>query len=411
MAREALATAQAAAAVRVSILMDTARSIGSTLQLEALLEQLLRRLVHDVPAADSGAIFLHDAASDELVPDACCGRKSHLVRRMRLRPGEGISGTVFQSGCSLLLTDPEVAAALFAEMRPRNAQLLQHLDTRRLRSLICVPLRAPTGEAIGTFGLGSTQAAFRVEDLTLLEGVAAQAAVAIQDARLFAQARASQARMQALSHRLVELQETERRQIARELHDEVGQLLTRLKLSLELAARLPAERLPETLAGAQTLTAELMGRVRELSLDLRPAMLDDLGLLPALLWHCERYTAQTRVRVKLEQQGLARRFPAEIETAAYRILQEALTNVARHAGVEEVAVRLWTTRDTLGVQIEDHGVGFEVDDALTVHAGCGLPGMRERALLAGGTLLVEAGPGTGVRLTAQFPLREAAGGG
>jgi PAS domain S-box-containing protein len=394
---------------RLGILMDTARSIGSTLNLEALLGQLLRRLVRDVPAADFGVVTLYEPQSDELVSAACIGLDAAAYRQYRLQPGEGIAGKVFQTGCSVLLSAPEEVNALQGALRPENTRHWEQVDTpRRVVSGVCVPLRVPTGETIGTLGLGSTHAAFRAEDLTLLEGVAAQTAVAIQDARLFEQAQASQARMQALSHRLVELQETERRQIARELHDEVGQLLTRLKLSLDLAVRLPADRLPETLNDAQTLAAELMRRVRELSLDLRPAMLDDLGLLPALLWHSERYTAQTNVRVKLEQQGLERRFRAEIETAAYRIVQEALTNVARHAGVEEVTVRLWATLDRLGVQIEDQGAGFDPDAALAARASSGLAGMRERALLAGGHLLVEAGPGSGTRLTAQFPLGDAA---
>ena len=148
-------------------------------------------------------------------------------------------------------------------------------------------------------------------------------------------------RLKFLSRRLMEVQETERRNIALELHDEIGQVLTGLKLSLEIGTRLPSDEMVGSLNKARSLVNELMARVRKLSLDLRPAMLDDLGLLPALLWHFEHYTAQTQVKVDFKHSGLdKRRFGQEVETAAYRIVQEALTNVARHAQVQEATAAL-----------------------------------------------------------------------
>jgi signal transduction histidine kinase len=146
-------------------------------------------------------------------------------------------------------------------------------------------------------------------------------------------------------------------------------------------------------------------RVDNLSLDLRPAILDDLGLLPALLWHFERYTAQTNVCVTFRHSGLeGRRFASEVETAAYRIVQEALTNVARHADVSEVMVRAWADQDVLAVQIEDQGAGFDLEATLAAGETTGLAGMRDRAVLLGGKLTVESAPGTGTRVTAEFPL-------
>jgi signal transduction histidine kinase len=130
-----------------------------------------------------------------------------------------------------------------------------------------------------------------------------------------------------------------------------------------------------------------------------------LGLLPALLWHFDRYTAQTNMRVTFKHSGLQRRrFAPEVETAAYRIVQEALTNVVRHAGVSEVTVRLWADQDRLGVQIEDRGTGFDPEAALATSATTGLAGMRERAVLLGGQLMVESAPGAGTHLTAELPL-------
>ena len=144
-----------------------------------------------------------------------------------------------------------------------------------------------------------------------------------------------------------------------------------------------------------------------MSLDLRPIMLDDLGLLPALHWHLDRYFAMSGVRVNFKHSGVTdRRFPPEIETAAYRVVQEALTNVVRHSRAQEVIVRLWTTDKTLSVQVEDLGVGFDRDAAISARISSGLSGMRERAALLGGRLSIESTPGSGTHLTAEFPIND-----
>ncbi|HVF92044.1 MAG TPA: PAS domain S-box protein [Blastocatellia bacterium] len=214
-------------------------------------------------------------------------------------------------------------------------------------------------------------------------------------------------RLKFLSRRLMEVQEAERRNIARELHDEIGQVLTGLKLTLEMGARLPPGEARESLKQAQELVNGLMARARKLSLDLRPAMLDDLGLLPTLLWHIENYTAQTRVRVNFKNSGLeGRRFAPELETAAYRIVQEGLTNIARHAEVSEAMVRVWTDQRTLTIEIEDAGRGFDQEALMAGSETSGLSGMRERAVLLGGELSVESHRGEGTRLTAELRLGE-----
>jgi PAS domain S-box-containing protein len=210
-------------------------------------------------------------------------------------------------------------------------------------------------------------------------------------------------RLQTLSRRLMEVQETERRHLARELHDEIGQALTGLQLALKASADLPPERRAEGLVRAQKLVTELTGQIRDLSQSLRPTMLDDLGLLPALLWHFRRYTAQTGIRVDFEHHGLGRRFPPEVETAAYRIVQEALTNVARHAGVGSAAVAVGPDGEVLRLRVADRGPGFNVG-AVRAGGGNGLSGMEERAALLGGQLVVQSTPGAGTCLTAELPL-------
>jgi PAS domain S-box-containing protein len=214
-------------------------------------------------------------------------------------------------------------------------------------------------------------------------------------------------RLKFLSRRLMEVQETERRNIARELHDEIGQVLTGLKLTLELGTRLPPEEVGSSLNQARVLVNELMARARKMSLDLRPAMLDDLGLLPALLWHIEHYTAQTHVRVDFKHSGLeGTRFAPEVETASYRIVQEALTNVARHANVPEAAVRIWTHQQTLSIEVEDSGRGFDPESVLAASDTSGFAGMRERAMLLGGQLTAQSRVGCGTRLIAELNIAE-----
>jgi len=227
-------------------------------------------------------------------------------------------------------------------------------------------------------------------------------AVEQERARLFAEVEVQRDLSRRLSHRLVEVQEEERRRIARELHDEIGQQLTALQLVLENAERQPATGLRRSLQEAKIQAGQLLAIIRDLSLELRPMLLDDLGLLPTLLWHLDRLK---RLQVDFRHNGLEnQRFPAEVETAAYRIVQEALTNVLRHANANEVSLRVWANHETLGVQVRDAGVGFDVNQALRAGVSSGLSGMRERAELLGGHLTIESAPGRGTTLTAELPL-------
>src|SRR5258708_1268161 len=216
--------------------------------------------------------------------------------------------------------------------------------------------------------------------------------------------RSSLDRSRALAARLQTVREEEQRRLARELHDEVGQLLTGLRLLLKPNRDLPAEAIDARLEQARAIVDDLLGRVRRISFDLRPADLDQLGLLPALLALFERYTAQTAVRVNLKHQGVDRCFPPEVDTGVYRIVQEALTNAARHAGVAAVTVRVWTDSDKLNLQIEDGGRGFDPEVALKAPQSSGLIGMQERALLLGGQLTIESSPESGTTISAELPL-------
>jgi signal transduction histidine kinase len=201
------------------------------------------------------------------------------------------------------------------------------------------------------------------------------------------------------------MQEGLQRHIARELHDEIGQTLTGLKLLFETppGAKVNGD---ERLHRARGMVMQLMSYVRNLSLDLRPTILDDLGLLPALRFQIERFESQTGLKVHLRHQGIERRFSSEVETAAYRIVQEALTNIARHSGASAIQVRVAVQGGMLSVEVSDNGRGFDVEQAGASLMSSGLTGMRERAAALGGTFDVQSEPGKGSRLTVVLPTEE-----
>jgi signal transduction histidine kinase len=213
--------------------------------------------------------------------------------------------------------------------------------------------------------------------------------------------RESQERYRSLSRHLLEQQEHERSALARELHDQLGQSLFALSLNLEaIQGELSPDagaRVPESLR----VIRRMIKQVQTLAFELRPSMLDEVGLVGALQFLVARQGERTAVRASFTATPTYARAPVEIETASFRIAQEALTNVARHARARHVDVTLTAQDAALEITVRDDGVGFNVE---RVHAGPGLVGMAERAELAGGRLDIESAPGAGTTLRARFPL-------
>jgi PAS domain S-box-containing protein len=216
--------------------------------------------------------------------------------------------------------------------------------------------------------------------------------------------KSAESALQAVSSRVLEVQEAERRHLASELHDEVGQVLTGLRLLLKANKDASVDAIESRFEQAKSIVDDLLATVRKLSFDLRPADLDQFGLLPALLGLFERYTAQTGILVDFKHRDIDQRFVPKVETAAYRVVQEALTNVARHAGVEGVTVRLWMEENKLNLQIEDPGRGFDPDLVMNVVRSSGLFGMSERIALVGGRMTIESAPGSGTTIGAELPV-------
>lgn len=217
-----------------------------------------------------------------------------------------------------------------------------------------------------------------------------------------------QDRLKALSARLLASQEEERHRIAGELHDEIGQALTTIKLHIQAAQRLSRGPASGELAAGLAVADQVLQQVRSLCLELRPPQLDHLGLVAALRWHIDRQALAGGLVASLVAPALPARLVPELETACYRIAQEAITNVLRHAGAHTFKVILEVWDDLLSLRIEDDGRGFDagvVQAQALVCGGSGLFGMEERASLAGGVLEIDSAPGQGTRIKAVLPLR------
>lgn len=235
-------------------------------------------------------------------------------------------------------------------------------------------------------------------------------AVGVQGtARDITERKRAQEALETFSRRLIEAQEAERQGIARELHNEIGQLLAAIRINLQSIQRTCRTDacLPHIDEGLIRVD-EAMGRIRELSLELRPSLLDDLGLAAALRWYVDRYAQRTGIVAEVldgfEDNG---RLARDLETACFRIAQEALTNVARHAQANRVSVQLEYGTEKLFLTITDNGIGFNAKDMLTIASSAsslGLRGMKERALAVQGNIEIESAPRVGTRVRASFPL-------
>jgi signal transduction histidine kinase len=290
-------------------------------------------------------------------------------------------------------------------------QILRDWQDAGLRSYLGVPLLA-RGTLIGILTLAANApGAFGPDALDVVRQVADQLAVALQNARLFDEVRTGREQLQGLSHRLIEVQESERRAIAGELHDEIGQALTLVKMNLQaLQDNQSDSATTGSLSESIGIVEQSLQQVRDLSLDLRPSLLDDLGLIAALRWYGARQARHAGVAFHFTAHLLEERLSTTLETTCFRVAQEALTNVVRHARAQHVWVDVQLHDATLQLTIRDDGIGFDPHTAQTrarYGNSFGLLGMRERVAIAGGTMSMTSTPEQGTTVMACFPLRVA----
>jgi len=221
--------------------------------------------------------------------------------------------------------------------------------------------------------------------------------------------RDTHAQLQALSRQLMHLQEQERRQLAHDLHDEVGQALTALKMNLQTMQRVAdMSTVQHSLSDSFSILDTLLARVRDLSLDLRPSLLDHLGLVPAIRWYVIRQAERADLQARVDADSLPEDLPVDRAVVCFRIVQEAVTNVLRHAKATHLDVVLRTTDSGFNLIVKDNGVGFRVSESLTEVEGrwaIGLVGMRERARALGGHIEIHSAPGRGTEVCAHIPWR------
>ena len=298
-----------------------------------------------------------------------------------------------------------------SELEP-GSQGFQMLEERRWSAVVVLPI-VLLDRVIGLAEVYQAEGAlpFTDHDLRLLGSLLDQVAVAINNARLFSVVQANEVALRELSLRLIDAQEQERRHIAQELHDELGQLLTAIKINVDLARRKLPDRegvLEQRMAEASALVDRVLTHVRAMTVDLRPTLLDDMGIVPTLRWYVKQFAQRTDIEVHFESSDLPGRLRPEIETTIYRVVQEALTNVARHAHAAQVQVDLACSEDTVTISIADDGDGFDAGawakrrgEPLTL----GLTGIRERVMLLGGEAAIRSAPGQGTQIEAALPAR------
>jgi len=243
--------------------------------------------------------------------------------------------------------------------------------------------------------------------VVIFQDITEQRKTDLERETLFKEVSSARERLKVLSKRLIEVQESERRKLARELHDEVGQILTAIKINLQTAKRVTEPDAAPHLNESVDLVDEVLNHVRNMSLDLRPSMLDDLGLVPALRWYVDKQSRRAGLQANISADVSGKRFAPEIEITCYRILQEAMNNVIKHSSAEKLNVELWNDAQELHLRIADDGKGFNVYSALRRALNgesTGILGMQERVELVGGKLRINSVVGEGTDIHAIFPV-------
>jgi signal transduction histidine kinase len=372
---------------RWSSQLEALNEIGTALAAEIDLPRLLNlitRRLRELIDARLVAIAL-TRPDGSLIIEAADGESAEEIHGLQLERTGSKSGRVLDrrrgERVDSLLDDPEVDYAVAEPLAARSG--------------LYVPL-VVRDQGIGVIvahDKAGRDPRFSNDDLRLAETFATRAAVAVDQSRRVAS--------DAL-RRVVEAQELERRRLPRELHDQTGQELTGVLLSLKAVeeAKDPAE-LAEAVAAVRAQVVETLHDVRRLAVELRPKALDDFGLVAAVERLTQTVAEQTGLALDLEAQLGEARLPSDVETALYRMVQEALTNIVKHAKASSVSIILALSRSAVTAVIEDDGVGFETDE---IHEGMGLDGMRERLALVGGKLKIESRPGAGTTLVGEVPL-------
>jgi signal transduction histidine kinase len=359
--------------------------------------------VLDVMNGSIGWVQLVDEAEEALTIKVLRGLPEKYRPEMRLKLGEGIAGVVAETGKAILVEDLSVDA------RAAWPNIISNED---LKAFVSVPLRAKD-TVLGVLNVTSREPHhFTRDDMHLLHAIGDQVGVAIEQAELYNRLRKGRERYQRLAQHILVAQEDERKRVARELHDETSQTLSGLALSLqalvqrsESASGLDAS-FKEQLQKAQSLAVQVSTEVGRLIHELRPALLDTLGLVPAIRRYAEDILRPVGITVSLETQGEPIALPPEVEVGLYRVAQGTLGNILRHSGARNVTISIDYKGDHLLLRVQDDGEGFDVSKLTGVDErgrGSGVFGMKERVKLMGGSCSIQSQPGQGTLITVRVP--------
>jgi PAS domain S-box-containing protein len=377
-----------------------ATAVSQSLDPDTVLYRAIEKTL-EIMSRNTGGILLWDEERKKLCYRVHNGLSKEYAHAVCFLPGEGIVGRVAQSGEAILVDDISI------DPRAANPSLIAE---EGLRAFAAVPLQVKD-KVLGVLTIASHDARkFSAEDIQLLESIASQIAIAVENARLHQEVQRKDESRGELLGEIFSIQEEERRRIARELHDETSQSLASLAASLEaVAGILPtaADEARIRLKKVGQVAVNVLDEVHKLIYELRPTLLDDLGLVAAARWLTDNNLGAASVSVNFKTAGRVRRLPPKLETTLFRVIQEAVSNIAKHAHAKNADVVLHFKKEAIIVHVEDDGEGFDVEEAISSKdrpRGLGLLGMRERVELMKGTLSIRSRHGSGTEVDIEIPM-------
>lgn len=390
----------------LTLLYDLSRKLAATLDLNELLAETFDMVLQSIPRVQAGMILLREKAEEPFVMRACSGCDG-----AENDDGNGIFCDDLREVGDWVATQGQPACRSNDELR-RLSDIDAEVRAAGRKRLVGLPLLIED-EVRGSLVLGIHRQAPALtrRDFSLLTTIAGQLSMAMEKATLYEQLQAREALRGELYHQIVSAQEGERQRIARELHDGTGQVLTGLGLGLMAAAETvntDPELASQQLIALKDLNARALQELRDLIADLRPSVLDDLGLVPALQAQAQEFSDRTGMDASLLVGGKRQRLEPEVEIVLFRIAQEALTNVRKHAEATKVLMRFEFETERVQLVITDNGRGFDPRAAMQVNGAqrraWGLLGMQERVTLVGGVCEIASRKGHGSTVRVVIPL-------